>query len=57
MWWIFVQTKRKSVTPTPVVRLVGAGRTSEGMPMFVDSGPAPKEKEVSNSAHLSLLWY
>ncbi|KAJ7909457.1 hypothetical protein B0H13DRAFT_2272874 [Mycena leptocephala] len=39
------QMKRKSVTPTPVVRLVGAGRTSEGMSMFVDSAPAPKEKE------------
>jgi hypothetical protein len=49
--------KRKPVTPTPVVRLVRAGRTSEGMSMFVDSAPAPKEKEVSNSAHLSLLWY
>ncbi|KAJ7934206.1 hypothetical protein B0H13DRAFT_2305928 [Mycena leptocephala] len=39
------QTKRKSVTPTPVVRLVEAGRMSEGMSMFVDSAPAPKEKE------------
>jgi hypothetical protein len=57
MWWIFVQTKRKSVTPTAVVRPVEAGRMSEGMSMFVDSAHAPKEKEVSNSAHLSLLWY
>ncbi|KAJ7924066.1 hypothetical protein B0H13DRAFT_2654955 [Mycena leptocephala] len=39
------QTKRKSVTPTAVVRPVEAGRMSEGMSMFVDSAPAPKEKE------------